>query len=172
MEQKILPSQGKTVYAEALEMAIEREIKAKYMYKTIARHTQVGHMKAKMEFLADEEQSHRENLEDLYVKIVGESKDFDAMVSFPDESKGEGFAKMEIKEILGVAIGKETEAYEFYKDLAKKEEVDSLIDLFNYLAEEELTHRRMLELELKLYTGEMPLSRPVEAIPGVYREWW
>ncbi len=172
MEQKILPSQGKTVYAEALELAIVREIKAKFMYKTIAHHTQVGHMKTKMEFLADEEQSHRENLEDLYVKIVGESKDFDSLVPFPDESKGNEFAKMEIKEVLGVAIGKETEAYEYYRDLAKKEEVDSLVDLFNYLAEEELTHRRMLELEMKLYTGEKPLSRPVEAIPGIYREWW
>ena len=172
MEQKILPSQGKTNYSEALELAIEREIKAKFMYKTIARHTQVGHMKTKMEFLAEEEQSHRENLEDLYKKIVGKTKDFDGMVSFPSEEKAKEIAEMDIKEILKVAIGKEEEANQHYIALAKEAEEDSLKDLFHYLAEEEVTHRRMLELELKLYTGEMPLSRPVEAIPGVYRDWW
>lgn len=172
MEQKILPSQGKTLYAEALEVAIVREIKAKFMYKMIARHTQVEHMKTKMEFLAEEEQSHRENLEDLYIKIAGSTKDFDALADFPDESKGEKFDKMDIKEILKVAIGKETEAYDFYTDLAGKEDNEGLKDLFHYLAEEELTHRRMLELELKLYSGEIPISRPVETLPGIYREWW
>jgi rubrerythrin len=172
MEQNILPAQGDTSYVKPLELAIEREIKARYMYKAIAKHSTVPNIKTKLEFLAEEEQSHRENLEDLYKKIVGKSKDFEASIIFPDESKSEMYAKFEITEILEIAIEKEKEACDFYKDLAHKSGEGSLKDLFNYLAEEELTHKRILELELKLYTGATPLSRPVETIPGVYRDWW
>lgn len=172
MEQRILPSSGEVKYAEALDMAIEREIKAKFMYKTIARYSQNPHFKVKMEFLAEEEQSHRDNLEDLYKKIVGKTKDFDANIQLPDESKVKGLAEMKITELLIIAIDKEKEANAFYVTLASNTEDYGVKDLFNYLAEEETTHRRILELELKLYEGEKPLSRPVEVIPGVYRNWW
>ena len=67
---------------------------------------------------------------------------------------------------------KEKEAHAYYITLAANSDDEAMRDIFYYLAEEELTHRRMLEIELKLYTGEMPLARPVEAIPGVYRDWW
>jgi len=172
MEQKILPAQGEASYAQSLEIAIEREIKAKFMYKTMARFTKVEHMKTKLEFLAAEEQSHRDNLEDLYKKIVGKTKDFDGMVSFPDEKKAAKVANLEIPELLKIAIGKEIEANEFYKKMASTTEDDAAKNIFNYLAEEEMTHQRMLEIELKLYMGEKPLARPVEAIPGIYRDWW
>ncbi len=172
MEQKILPSSGEVKYADALAMAIEREIKAKFMYKTIAKYSKVPHLKTKVEFLAEEEQSHRENLEDLYKKIGGETQDFDAQVHFPDESKVKGLAEMKVDELLKVAIQKEKEAHAFYITMASNSKDEGMKDLFNYLAEEESTHRRILELELKLYEGEKPLSRPVEAIPGIYRDWW
>jgi len=172
MEQIILPAQGEVDYGEALELAIEREIKAKFMYRTIAKYSKVPHLVKKLEFLAEEEQSHRDNLEDLYKKIVGKKKDFDAMVKFPDESKAGKLAELSTPELLKIAIDKEKEANAYYVTLALNSEDKAMKDIFNYLAEEEVTHRRMLEIELKLYEGEKPLSRPVESIPGVYREWW
>ncbi|MCE1245692.1 MAG: ferritin family protein [Firmicutes bacterium] len=172
MEQNILPAQGNTSYAQALEIAIEREIKARFMYKSIAKHATSSHMKTKLEFLAEEEQDHRENLEDLYKKITGTPKDFESAIIFPDEADAANYAQLEITEIIAVAIEKEEEANKFYTEMAEKADEGALKDLFSYLAEEELTHKRMMQLELKLYTGATPLSRPVETIPGVYRDWW
>ena len=60
MQQKILPAQGEVNYLEALDIAIEREIKAKYMYETLAKYVKTEHMKNKLAFLASEEQKHRD----------------------------------------------------------------------------------------------------------------
>ncbi|MCD4782249.1 MAG: ferritin family protein [Candidatus Eremiobacteraeota bacterium] len=172
MEQIILPAQGEVNYAEALELAIEREIKAEFMYRTIAKYSKVQHLINKLRFLADEEQSHKENLQDLFKKIVGKKKDFDSMVKFPDESKTGELAKLNTPELLKIAVEKEKESNAYYVTLSLNSKEQALKDIFNYLAEEEATHRRMLELELKLYEEETPLSRPVETIPGIYRDWW
>lgn len=172
MEQRILPSQGDVKHADAIEMAIGREIKAKYMYQTIAKYSQEPRLKVKMSFLTEEEQNHRDNLEDLYKKITGAVKNFDESVSLPDESKFKEYAGMPIDELLKLAVEKEVEAHDFYKELANNSENVGMKDLFNYLAEEEMTHRRLLEIEYKLYQGATPLARSVETIPGVYKDWW
>lgn len=174
MQQNILPSQGSVNYLEALDIAIEREIKAKFMYLMMAQHTKAGKLVTKLKFLADEEQSHRDNLEDLYKKISGKSKDFDSSVSFPSSEKVKSTAELELSELLKVAISKEKEAYEFYVELADNSADEGMKDLFRYLAEEESNHRRILEAELKLYTGERPMGneRSVEMVPGIYKEWW
>lgn len=174
MQQNVLPAQGKVNYLEALEIAIEREIKARFMYVTMARYAKETHMKRKLEFLAQEEDSHKVNLQDLYQKISGLTRDFDDLVKFPDEGTAASLASVEMADLLRLAIGKETEASQFYVVLAGNSSDPSMKEIFNYLAEEELTHRRMLELQLKLYVGERPMGNEasVEMVPGVYKEWW
>lgn len=174
MQQYVLPAQGKVNYLEALEVAIQREIKSKYMYQMMARFAKTTHLKNKLEFLALEEKNHWDNLEDLYKKISGKKGDFESLVSYPQEEKAKGMAEMEMTELLKIAIAKESEANGFYVDLARSTDDQGMRDLFNYLAEEEITHRRMLEVEMRLYTGERPMGneRSVEMVPGVYKEWW
>jgi rubrerythrin len=175
MEQKILPAQGNTTrYLEALDIAIIREIKAKFMYRTIASIASSDNLKRKMEFLAAEEQNHRENLEDLYRKISGTSKDFDSLVLFPDVDEAGKIAEMEIVDILRLAMDKETEAHDYYMEMSRETENEAVREMFRYLAEEELTHKRMLEVELKLYSEVKPMGneRPMEKFPSVYGEWW
>lgn len=174
MKQNILPSQGKAEYLDALEVAIEREIKAKFMYEKMADYSNTDHLVKKLHFLAQEEQSHRDNLEDLYKKIGGRKPDMEGKISFPSEESAKKMADVEMKDLFMVAIDKEKEATEFYVDLANTTDEPSLKEIFHYLAEEEVTHRRMLEVELKLYTGERPMGneRSVEMVPAVYKEWW
>lgn len=174
MKQNILPAQGEVDYLEALEIAVGREIKAKFMYDSMAKYVDSEHMKNKLKFLASEEQSHRDNLEDLYKKISGKSKNFDAIVSFPSEEKVKSASKLEITQLLKVAIDKEKEANALYTTLAGNADDEGMKEIFNYLAEEELNHRRMLELELTLYKKERPQGnkRSVEMVPSVYKEWW
>ncbi len=174
MQQNILPAQGSATYLESLEIAIEREIKAKFMYETMAKYARENHMKNKLIFLAQEEQSHRDNLEDLYSKIAGKTKDFDQTIKYPSEESAAKYANIGMKDLLKTGIEKETEASQFYTEMATNTEETSIREIFYYLAEEELTHRRMLELQLKLYSGERPMANEasVEMVPGVYKEWW
>jgi rubrerythrin len=175
MEQRILPSQGDEVkYLEALDIAIIREIKAKFIYRAIAALASSDKLKRKLEFLAGEEQYHRENLEDLYRKISGKTKDFDRMVIYPDEDIIRKSVKLEIIELLKLAVEKEVEAYDYYMNMSRETENETVMEMFRYLAEEELTHKRMIELELKIYSGEKPMGqeRPDEKIPAVYKDWW
>jgi rubrerythrin len=175
MQQYILPAQGDTAhYLESLEIAIVREIKARYIYKTIAKYSRHPELTRKLEFLADEEFQHRNNIEDLYNKISGKLKNFDSIVVLPDESSVKAAAGLEKTELLKMAIGKEIEAHDLYITLASQNEDTSISEMFKYLAEEEVTHRRILELELKLFTGQKPIGaeRSLETIPGVYKEWW
>jgi rubrerythrin len=175
MEQKILPAQGdRAGYLDALEIAIAREIKAKFIYQTIAALTSSDRLRKKLDFLAGEEQYHRENLEDLYKKISGEIKDFDRMVIFPGKDAVQKAAELDVIDLLKLAIEKEIEAYDYYIVMSGKTENDAVKEMFRYLAEEELTHKRMIEVELKFYSGEKPMGqeRPLEKVPAVYLEWW
>ncbi|MFP4496951.1 MAG: ferritin family protein [Vulcanimicrobiota bacterium] len=174
MKQDILPSQGKTEYLDALEIAVEREIKAKYMYDMMADYVDSKRMKNKLKFLASEEQNHRDNVEGLYKKISGTTKNFDEQTRLPSEKSVKEAQKLSLDELINLAIQKELEAQQFYKELAQNSKEEAISTLFHYLAGEEHNHQEILELELKLLKGAKPLGveTSVQMVPAVYKEWW
>ena len=64
----------------------------------------------------------------------------------------------ELENIIGFAVEKEIEAYEFYKDAQNKVTSESLRDLFKELAEEELEHQTFLKDFLKNDVDEIQLD--------------
>lgn len=69
-----------------------------------------------------------------------------------------------IDEILEFAIGRELEAYEFYKALAGRVDDPNMSNVFEEFAEEELEHKAKLELEL-MKIGRTTLIRQAPAAP-------
>jgi rubrerythrin len=69
-----------------------------------------------------------------------------------------------IDEILEFAIGRELEAYEFYKALAGRVDDENISKVFEDFAEEELEHKTKLELEL-MKIGRTTLIRQAPGAP-------
>lgn len=64
----------------------------------------------------------------------------------------------ELINIIGFAVEREVEAYEFYKDAENKVKSESLRELFKELAEEELEHQNFLKDFLKSDTEKIKLD--------------
>lgn len=65
----------------------------------------------------------------------------------------------DFKKIINFAIKNEVETYEFYRDAAKKVKKESLKEIFNELAKEELEHKVFLEDILAQEKIEIELDR-------------
>ena len=87
---------------------------------------------------------------------------------FIPEIKGEGFMEKQIKdlgkrikelekviEVLIVAIPREEVAYEFYQDLARSTKHEGTRRMFGKVANQKLSHKGMLEMELKRLQQEI-----------------
>ena len=64
---------------------------------------------------------------------------------------------MDIEQLLKIAIKSEINAAEIYKKMADKTKIVFLKDKLNFLANEEIGHRNMLEKLLKTKFSHKPL---------------
>ncbi len=72
------------------------------------------------------------------------------------ESLGKQIKELEkVIEVLIVAIPKEEATYKFYQDLANSTEHEGTRRMFNKVANQELSHKGMLEMELKKLQHEI-----------------
>jgi rubrerythrin len=133
---------------ELLLAAIKSEEESKQFYKKLTKKTKNGLLKDKLEFLAKEEEKHRQFVEDVY------------MNHFPDQdikipaSSPVPLPVVELKEdmplskLLYEAMKAELAASDFYISLAKKfEEGTKLHNTLLYFADMEKGHYRILETE-------------------------
>jgi len=77
------------------------------------------------------------------------------------------YAGLTVLEILGVAVKKEIDAANFYKNLAGQIANPIIKDRFLQLAKEERKHRAMLQAEYKRLTGGEKVSVPKEMVPKI-----
>ncbi len=68
--------------------------------------------------------------------------------------------KMELKRLLSIAIKREVEAHEFYRKIADSIENDSVREIFEQLAAEEMGHKDLLEKYENDSSLELKFDRP------------
>jgi len=133
---------------ELLLTAIKSEIDSNKFYKRIAKKTKNGLLQNKLEFLAKEEEKHREFVEDIYKNHYPDEK-----INLPKETpvpmpKIDLDEEMPVSKLLDMAMKAEEKASDFYKSLADRfEEGSKIHNTLLYFADMEKGHYTILELE-------------------------
>ncbi len=68
--------------------------------------------------------------------------------------------KMELKRLLSIAIKREVEAHEFYRKIADSIENESVSEIFEQLAAEEMGHKDLLEKFENDPSAELKFDKP------------
>ncbi len=124
-------------------IAVRSELDSKNIYKSMAKKIDNYVLKDKMEFLAGEEEKHKELLERLFKELYPGEK-----IPVTEESlvpKIDVEAN-ELPDLLEKAMEMEKAEEEFYIDLAE-EKAENERDLLLYLAKIEKGHYALLEAE-------------------------
>jgi len=134
---------------DLLLAAMKSEVDSNAVYKTMAGKVKNGLLKDKLEFLAQEENKHRQFIEDVYKEQFPKKKlllpkttlvPLPALV-LPHEDTP-------LSTILVQAMHAEQAAYEFYKALSthftKEKKIQNTL---SYFADMELQHYKILEIE-------------------------
>lgn len=144
-------SNQENAIASIIKTAIQREIDAYTLYNNAASMTSEAGAREVLEDLAAQEQGHRHRLEALLrgdaVKVVTKTqrrkvedlKITDYLIEVPLTPDSD------LQDILIVAGKRERASYELYNALARVAEDDETRQLFEYLADEELIHKRRVE---------------------------
>jgi rubrerythrin len=131
---------------EVLGLAISQEVEANKRYQLMASQVSNPLVKEKFKSLAREERAHREMLYTLLQRYTGEAKP-----PLPKKAPraNKGFEpNVPVAEALKLAIQKEREATNFYKNAAKNSSDPTGKRLLLYLALFEEGHERSLQIEL------------------------
>jgi protease I len=154
---------------QALEFAIMNERQAQELYQALSDKSNDPVTKAKFSYLAEMERSHREILTGIY-RTLSDGKD--PKISSTTTASGESAVLATIKsdesltKILRDAMAAEDAAYRLYKDIATKVRNVEGRRLFERLADEEIQHKNLLDVEYGIRTGR-PLPSAIEHEP-----WW
>jgi len=133
---------------KVFDIAISREAKAYEFYKAVAEKVTSDDVKKVFLQLAEEELGHREQLEILLhdptkiMKFNPPKADYKVAeaTEAPDPT-----IEMKPAEAIALAMKKEQEAVEFYRQLSADATDDSLKAMFDNLANMELNHKARLE---------------------------
>jgi rubrerythrin len=129
-------------------LAIKREIEAYEFYRNISQRARDEEVRNVFSQLAGEEMGHKDLLEKyksdpgMVMKIQAPSKDYKVAeaTELPELS-----IEMKPADAIALAMKKEQQAAEFYRDLADRSTDSQLRDIFNNLENMELGHKRRLE---------------------------
>jgi rubrerythrin len=134
---------------DLLLAAMKSEVESNAVYTTIAKRIKNGLLKDKFQFLAKEEEKHRQYVEQVYKKTYPKKKivlpkttpvPLPVLV-IPDEETPLGV-------VLHTAMQAEHAAQEFYTSLAEQFQNDATIrNTLSYFADMERTHYKILEIE-------------------------
>ncbi len=130
----------------ALKVAISREKGAQEFYEAVAKKMTREALRNKFSYLATIEAEHFEQLFDLYKKISG-GKEPELDIDEAEIGKHKVSDKLTSEEAIDLAINAEQKAYDFYRFAALKSKNKNSKDMFEYLASEELEHKRLLLLD-------------------------
>ncbi|GEM_PF-137256 len=136
---------------QLLKIAIKSEINAAEIYKKMADKTKIVFLKDKLNFLANEESSHRNLLEKLFeTKFSHEPQklDGDMETPLPELTITDD---MLISDMLTQAMEAEKKASDFYKNLKQNFEEEKEKSMARYLSHMEKSHYYLLKSELELF---------------------
>ncbi|MBS3748510.1 MAG: ferritin family protein [Candidatus Thermoplasmatota archaeon] len=134
---------------ELLLAAIKSEEESNQVYSKLADHVQNGLMKDKFQFLASEEQKHKQYIIDLY------KSDFpDKTLHLPEKTPvplpGVTIPKDEdipVSKVLSQAMEAEQAAHDFYLSLSERYENTTVKNMLHYFADMETGHYNILKQE-------------------------
>ncbi len=141
---------------EAIQLAMEAELKANKFYSNAVNQASNERGKNLLKQLANFEKKHYDALEKLQKSLEEEGKfikyNGTHFEDFKDDVRSEVEGKVEsnkdsVMNILNMAIEAETKAFNHYKKLANETSDPDGKQMFQTLAEEETTHRRILSDE-------------------------
>jgi len=129
----------------ALQVAISREKGAQEFYQGMAGIVATEALRNKFNYLAVTEQGHFDQLSELYEKLAGK-KAGDALMG--TEISGKMVSpKITAEEAIELAMAAEQKAYEFYRGASLKARGKRAKEMFEYLAAEEIEHKRLLSVD-------------------------
>ncbi|MFQ6060805.1 MAG: ferritin family protein [Thermoplasmata archaeon] len=136
---------------DMLLSALKSEVEAKKAYLIMASRVKNAFLKDKLEFLATQEEKHRETLESVFRETLGgkeivlpkETPVPLPSIVLPDE-------KSPLSIVLESAMKAEKAAYEFYSSLSDRFEDPNMKATVTYLASMETGHYKLLEIEKEI----------------------
>ena len=133
---------------DLLLAAIKSEVESNKLYKKMKKKTKNGLLQDKLEFLAQEEEKHRQYVEDIYRNHYP-----DIEVILPRETpvplpEVEFTKDTPLSKLLKEAMNAEKSASDFYHSLAERfEEGTKLHNTLIYFSKMEIGHYKILETE-------------------------
>lgn len=136
-------------FQDILKFAISREEKAIESYEKLSDLTQSPGLKQLLFELQEEEKKHKSLLEGITDQKIDSFKikevpDLKISDYLTEETPSED---MNFQDLLIFAAKKEQEAVDLYSNLAKNAEDEELEKLFQFLIQQEKTHKLRLEKE-------------------------
>lgn len=143
-------------FEDFVEFAIKREEEAIKAYGDIAGIAKTPGLKKLLLDLQEEERHHKqllqditkEKIESLEIKEVADLKISDYLVEEPPSPD------MNFQDLLILAAKKEQKAVDLYSDIEKKVKEEELKKLFQFLVQQEKTHKLKLEEEYEKHVLE------------------
>ena len=136
----------------ALTLAISREKGAREFYQGVAKIVKAEKLRNKFNYLATVELEHFENLSELFKSLSG-GQEPDLQKAQSEIGKQTVKADISAEEAIALAIQAEQKAYDFYRNAALKSKSAKIGEMFEYLASEELEHKRLLLLDKAIAEG-------------------
>ncbi|HNW59065.1 MAG TPA: DJ-1/PfpI/YhbO family deglycase/protease [bacterium] len=135
----------------ALALAISREKGAQEFYAGVAEVLHGEALRNKFRYLALTEEGHYDQLADLYEKIAHKRPEAVLMAT---EISGKSVSpQITALEALDLAVAAEQKAYEYYRQMALRATSNRAREMFEYLAAEEMEHKRLLSIDKSLLQG-------------------
>jgi rubrerythrin len=143
-------------FEDFIEFAVKREEEAIKAYGDIAGIAKTPGLKKLLLDLQEEERNHKkllqditkEKIESLEIKEVSDMKISDYLVEEPPSPD------MNFQDLLILAAKKEQKAVDLYADMERKVTETELKKLFQFLVQEEKTHKLRLEEEYEKHVLE------------------
>jgi len=138
-----------STFRDVINFAIKREEEAIHGYGNMIDLAKTPGVKKLLQELQEEERNHKKLLQD---RTKGKVKSYELMnvvdLKISDYLVEEPLgADMDFQQLLIFAAKKEQGAVELYSDLAKKSKAEELRRLFEFLTEQEKSHKLKLETE-------------------------
>ncbi len=132
--------------SEILEFAISREVEAYHFYMALAKVVDNIEMSKVLEDFASEELEHKAKLE-LEILKLGQTLPVEKELPPPHEdgyiiSDTNSLLNMDYKDILLLAIEKESAAFRIYVNFASHAVDETSREMFLAIAEEEIKHKQ------------------------------
>jgi len=133
---------------DLLLAAIKSEVESKQLYSKMAKKTKNGLLKDKLEFLANEEEKHKNFIEEICMNHFPEKEIVlpkTTPVPLPEVEFSEDTP---MSQLLLQAMNAEQAASKFYKSLAGRfEEGTKFYNTLMYFSDMEVGHYKILEME-------------------------